>query len=431
MAATPHLTPHGMPGFFARHPRGVAAVAVSVVVVVALVVTVTLVRASAVRTLDDAVGVHETGDCESTLGLLEDLGPVRRAVHGDVAASADREADACRLLVEAQAAARQEAADRYADYIAHPHGRWRGAPAARGDALLRQAARELADEPGPKRMNSAFDVLTVVLDEDADPGHADRARRLVTGFVDDAYSDACQAVDDHAWIQRGDRDHPEIAEPIAAKRDKHDDVLLRCAREHEKADELKAAAGAYWEYVKTYPRERAVTAARRELTAVVTEIERRRAAAAVRKATYCRDPQAFRGAPPYREAGHHRMIVFGLDTKRHEFPTSWRTRNVEKAALVVCVDGPKKGAYQRTCNYESDLGGPFGSPVRFYSSKYTVTAYSLRTGNRVARFTRHLGAACPAYITWRSPLKISAPPSTYRSRPTSAEIRGMFEGLVR
>ncbi|MBE1874761.1 hypothetical protein [Myceligenerans pegani] len=429
MAGTPYLTTHGTPGFLARRSRGVAVVVASVVVL-ALVVTVALVRTSAVRILDDAVGVHETGDCEPALELLDGLGPVRRAAHPDVAASADREAEACELLATAEDRSRQAAADRYADYIAHPRGRWEGAPAARGDALLGQAELDLADVSGPKDMRSAFDTLTVALDEDSDAGHPDRARQIVADFVDEAYSEPCRAVDDHHWIQAGDWDHPEITEPIAEKRDARDDVLLECAREHRRADELRAAAAAYREYGRDYPRERGAEAARRGLIAVVTEIERRRAASAVKNGTYCENPRAYRGAPAYRQSGYNRMIVFGVSPKKRDFPRSWHTRNVEKAALVVCVDGPKRGAYQRTCDYESFPGSFVGSPVRFYSTQFTVTAYSLRTGKSVARFTRQLGSPCPARITWWSSSPVSTPPDTYRSRPTSAEIRGMFEGLV-
>jgi hypothetical protein len=421
--------------------RGVVITVVAVVVVVALVVSVALLRASAVRTFDAAGRQHEAGDCERALATIDSLGPVRRLAHPGVAASADAEAGACRSLLGAQDAPWDEAADRYATYLDDPRARWAGAAAARGDALLAQADRELRPN-GPKAMAAGFGTLATALDENPTPDQADHAREIAAGFVDRIYgATPCEAKKDHAWVQRTAReeswDDPDLTEPVVAKRDARGNLVLGCAKVHRDADELKAAAANYRDYIQHYPQGGHRQAAQGQLAVVETEIERRQVTRIVQAGTYCRDPQAFRGAPAYRGGGTNRMIVQGLNPGQHKFPRSWYTSDVDEASLVVCVKGPGRGAYQDTCDYEDDtMPAMFGSstgysPVRFYATRFTVTAYSLRTGKQVARFTRDLGQPCPAFITFTTFSPSFAPnPDTYRSKPTSGEIRGMFTGLT-
>lgn len=419
-----------------RIPRwGVITAATTALVVVALVVSVTLMRASAVQLLDDAEHAHEAGDCGLALEVLEGLGPVRRTVHPVVASSASAEADACRELRRAEHDTREDAARTYASYLEHPHARWDGAAAARGDALLDQAEWELS-EVGPQRMKVGFGTLAVVLGEASDPGHAARARELVADFVARVYADPCKAMDDHAWVQNGSWDEPEIAEPVVAMKDARGEMVLSCARDHRRADKPEAAAALYRTYLRDYPRGDLRRAAARELTVAEIEIQSQKVYSALGHGTYCDDPQRSQEALVYRGGGPNRMIVMGLDPEEHDFPRSWHTSDVDKASLVVCVTGPARGAYQETCEYEDDLleandSTPGYQPVRFYASRYTVTAYALRTGEQVASFTSDLGEPCPASISVDSfGGDLAFAPEIYRSRPTSGEIRAMFTDLV-
>jgi hypothetical protein len=400
------------------------------VVVVSLLALVVGLHTATERTVSDAAEAHAAGDCEQASALLENLGPVDRAMNGPMALEGAADLEACGLLLDAREieragwSHRPAAAAAVATYMRHPNAQWEGAGPRRAELLLDAAY----DREGVHRkaMRAGFEQLTTTLDET--PGQAGRVESVVGDFLADLAEerDHCAVRGLVEWVDGQDWAAPALAEPVAAASGEVPRRVLGCARALADADRLTASRDAYQAFLQDFRSDRRADAASAELYDVITGIQRKNVRDLLDTYQYCADPAPYRGADPYRRNARNPMRVFGMDPTAHDFPRSWQANGLKNMVLVACVDGPKRGSYQDTCLYESDAS-PFGSDVRFYASRFDVRLYEVRTGRRVASFTEEFGEPCPPSIWVESFIPdFFVPPETKRSAFTSAEVRGMF-----
>ncbi|GAA4913630.1 hypothetical protein LX16_2201 [Stackebrandtia albiflava] len=378
-------------------------------------------------TVDAAARAHTDGDCESVTSALDGLTALHRISSGEAAAVADRDLAACLLLSSADGQNPLAAAATLRDYLDDPGARWTGAGPWRAEILLGHALRSRTPTP---HLQVAFDQLRETL-HDA-PGESDRVEEVVTTFLADlTTSDAsCRVRTINDWIRERDWPAPELARPIAAAADDVPGPLLECARDLTDAEDLDAAQAAYTQLLTEFPDHSGAGAAEDELYDVETAIQREEVQDLFTTGDYCDSPAAYRGAPAYRGDGPHPAEWFGINPRGYDFPGSWIADDVDDTELVVCVDGPERGRYQDTCFYEAELSPVGVTSVKFYATKFTVTAYELKTGERVARYTAHIGDPCPMILYYESFTGIGHPPSEVDSDYSDADVRGVFDRLM-
>lgn len=405
--------------------------AVAAGVVVALVGVVVVQHGATERTVADAAAAHATGDCERTSELVRGLDAADRAVNGPAVRGAAADLEACELLLEARGLVqpgvpdRTDAAEVAAAYLRHPGARWSGAGPWRADLLLRSA---YSDSHGPDQgaLEAGFDQLEASLAET--PDEAGEVRAVVEAFLTRLaeVEDHCAVRDVVEWVDAGDWAGPEVAEPVAAAADEVPRRVLGCARDLADADEITASRRTYEAFLRDHRDDRRAGVASDELDDVVTAIQRKKVARLLDTGRYCAHPEPYRGATGYRRKGGNPMQVFGIKPAAHDFPRPWLAGDVDDTVLVACVDGPKRGSYQETCAYESDLF-PYWSDVRFYASRFDVRLYEVRTGKQVEAFSDEFGDPCPPSILVTTFGSFATPPETKRSAFDSADLRGMFE----
>ncbi|WP_203963322.1 hypothetical protein [Actinocatenispora thailandica] len=147
---------------------------------------------------------------------------------------------------------------------------------------------------------------------------------------------------------------------------------------------------------------------------------------------YCRAPEKYPDATHYRK-GTNRAMFFGGDDYTGKLPSSWRTDDTTKAALIACVGDEKRGSATRTCPYQSNAHP--GSPidVTFYKIALPVQVYELRTGRKVADRTIQIGgSSCPQVLdyTTTEPYYNSDPSTKQSVDPSTGDIRAAFRSLV-
>ncbi|MFC8798121.1 hypothetical protein ACFT2C_10360 [Promicromonospora sp. NPDC057138] len=415
------------PGRVAPAERPLPQRIVAGAVVVALVATVVGLRIDTVRTVDDAAVVHAAGDCDQATELLDRLGPANRVVYGSMALKGEADLEACGLLLDALAPGQQdrEAAAELQVYMNDPSALWDGAGPLRAEHLLDTAYDDGAVDQ--KALEAGFEQLATTLDET--PSQAGRVESVAKAFLADLAEqpDHCAVRDVVEWVDGQGWEAPALAEPVAAASDEVPRRILGCARTLADADELTASRHTYEAFLHDFRSDRRADAASDELYDVITGIQRKNVQDLLTADRYCANPAPYRGAAPYRRSGGNPMRVYGIDPIAHAFPRPWRANSLDDMVLVACVDGPKDGSYQETCAYESDIGGPFGSDVDFYASRFDVKLYEVRTGRQVAAFSDEFGEPCPPSIMVESYTGIFVPPDTKRSTFTSGDLRGMFE----
>lgn len=382
-----------------------------------VLLTVGWFRLDAWWIVHDAETAHARGDCAEAEAALGTLDAVHRVAFGPMVRRGDEEGDACALLLAALAEGDESptaAADTLETYLDHPGALWDGAGVKRGEFLLRAAI--LDGIPNLSTVESGFTQLA-----DAVEAHPDRSgdvRAAVEGFMADlaAASSPCTGYTVDDWLASREWGAKELAEPIAAAAGQVPVRLLGCAQERAESD--AAAAGIlYREFLTAYPGH--------ELAAEAAE-------GVLASGGYCTDPVAYQGAPAADGPGPHPMrLLGGWGSDGRGFPDSWIAETADETALVVCVDA-EVGEFQDSCMYRSESSGnTFWAS--FFAHRFTIKAYSLRTGEVVADYAREIGRACPNRLdgTYSTIYLYSSDTSlTMASEYTDADFRNMFAGLM-
>ena len=352
-------------------------------VVVLLVTTGLVLRADAHRLVDDARRSHAAGDCTTASETLYRLHAGHNVVAGTTVLDGRAELEACGVLLDALAQSEPvTAAERLQAYLDHPSAAWKGAGPERAARLL--AAGNL---------KSGFEQLRTTLSDAPDQSGA--VRKVVETYLaglDDGKS-PCEVLKTDEWIHDRTGDPPELAEPIAAVADEVPERVLACAREQAETTRLTEASATYEQFLDRFGDHKKARTARSEQYDVDTAIQRDEALAAFSGNTYCKDPVPYRGAPAYAGSDPHKAWWFGIPESR-TLPSGWETLDIDEAELVVCLHDAGRGRYLETCRYTADDAV---LTARFHAWKFRITAYSLRTGKAVERYTTEIGDPCPEF----------------------------------
>lgn len=380
--------------------------------------------------LRDAEAAHTGGDCERALASLRWLVPAHRLAHGSAAERGAAQERACeRLSVALDTPDRSDAARMLDEYQAMPGALWDGAGPERADLLLagviagakeQEGTHEAleAHSPSLDTVEEAFAQLSETLE--SSPGQSGRAGAVAESFLA-ALDDIppCRAREIDEWLLAQEWEDPALVRAMEPQAGRAPVRLFHCA------DDLGWLASSEEE-----------AAARRDFLAAHPEhpLAERSAEGLLATGEYCAHPAAFPAAPAYEGEGPHAMHLTGLDPEEHDFPGSWRADGVRDTVLVVCVEGPEKGGYQRTCTYEpgaDQLTLPFEdvASVDFYASAFTVQAFELRSGEPVEEYTAEIGDPCPAELEYDY-YYFDSVPGEYNSDYTAADLRGIFDRLM-
>ncbi|WP_026922195.1 hypothetical protein [Glycomyces arizonensis] len=370
-------------------------------VVCLMAMAVVGIRFDGAQIMEAAEAAHRDGDCEGATAATASLDATHRVADAAVVRAAAENDEACELLLAAfDRDDPLESAETLQSYMEQPGALWEGAGPARADRLLRGALAPL-NEWSIGIVRSAFDVLASTLD--ASPDQSAAAREVVEGFLenlaDHQAEEACEVKAVHDWLFNEHWGHPELDEPVAAVGDQVPPVLLGCAREQFEGGMLDAAQDLYGQFLADFPDHELAPEAAAELEQVETAIEREHVSGLLSGGDYCGSPAPYRAAEPYDEGGTNPMWLFGLDSEA-DLPGSWTTNAVDETVLVVCVEGPERGSFIESCEYEEVGTGDYLGSVRFYANEFTVEAYELKTGERIERYSVELGGECPYYLTF-------------------------------
>ncbi|GAA2153790.1 MULTISPECIES: hypothetical protein [Glycomyces] len=390
----------------ARRPRFFAVTAAALVLL-----TVTWFRFDAWWIAHDAEAAHAAGDCEEANAALDRLDVVHRVAFGPAVLRGEEEHEACDLLLAALDASPTEAAATLETYLDHPGALWDGAGPKRAEFLFQAAL--LDGVPNPATIERGFTQLTDTLADH--PGQADTVEATVTAFMDDLAEapSPCtgHAVDD--WLAGRTWDAEAISAPVNAAAGQVPDRLLDCAQERV---ETQDAAALFREFLTAYPdHERAAEAADGVLAS----------------GTYCADPVAYPAAPDAGGPGPHPMRLVGTWTAEGRgFPDSWLAATAAETALAVCVEA-EVGEFQESCQYRRPDGSTFWAG--FFAHRFTIEAYSLKTGELVDEYAREIGDPCPNRLdgTYNTiSLYISDTTMTMASEYSDEDFRNMFTRLM-
>ncbi|MEV3939271.1 hypothetical protein AB0K52_25235 [Glycomyces sp. NPDC049804] len=382
-----------------------------------VLLTVGWFRLDAWWIVHDAETAHARGDCVEAEAALGTLDAVHRVAFGPIVERGEEEGDACALLLAALAEGEESpaaAAGTIGTYLDHPGALWGGAGVKRGEFLLQAAIRD--GDPSLHNVEEGFAQLADTLE--AHPDQSDAVRATVEGFMADLAEAAspCTGYTVDDWLASREWGAAELAEPIADAADQVPGRLLGCAQERDGSDPVSAGI-LYREFLTAYPdHELAVEAAEGVLAS----------------GGYCTNPVAYQGAPAADGPGPHPMrLLGGWGSDDRGFPESWIAETADETALVVCVDA-ELGEYQDSCMYRSTTTGATRWAT-FFAHRFTIKAYSLRTGEVVADYAREIGRACPDRLDGSySTIYISSSDTslTMASEYTDEDFRNMFADLM-
>lgn len=394
-----------------------------------LLVALAWLRLDAWAITRDAEAAHTAGDCDRALASLRWLLPAHGIAHGPAADRGVQQRQACELLTAALSDPDPSAAaEKLERYLAEPGALWDGAGPERAELLLdtvvarareQEAAGEALGGHGPAvaAVEDAFTQLARTL-EDA-PGQSGRVGAVAESFLSSLDGMApCRAREIDGWLLAQDWEDPALARVMEPQAEQAPVRMFDCA-EALASVRPEEGAGAHQEFLAAHPEH--PLAARSAESLIATE-------------EYCAHPAAFPAAPAYEGEGPHAMRVSGLDPEEYGFPDSWRADTVEETVLVVCVQGPERGSFQRTCAYEpgeDQLLLPFSgsTDVDFYASAFTLQAYELHSGELVEEYTEEIGDPCPEELEYESYF-LDIVPGEYDSDYSAADVRGMFDRLM-
>jgi hypothetical protein len=120
-----------------------------------------------------------------------------------------------------------------------------------------------------------------------------------------------------------------------------------------------------------------------------------------------------------------------------QLPGAWRTKDLTRAVLVVCVTNVSNGASVRTCPYRPEWSGGSPAEVTFHKVAVTLKAYELRTGRLVVDTSFEIGgASCPRRLEYSATYdsvqgKVNDElPSHVRVTPSPSDVRAAFTPVI-
>ncbi|MFC5751512.1 hypothetical protein [Actinomadura rugatobispora] len=313
--------------------------------------------------------------------------------------------------------------------------------AARGNETVQACRRIAAAEDklaaalsgDVNALRAGFHGLTRVL---ADlPGHEEMVRTVLDGFLRRLPAGkpcATAAITDELLLRRARGNVLDGATAIVPQTAPA--ALVRCGDDTMTAEDWASARMRYQQMLDEYPghglRGKAEDGVERATLA--GELAQVRALLGERfgdQPEYCSEPAKYSGAAPYGK-GTNRAFFAGDDEYTGRLPGTWRTTDIAKAVLVVCVDEREYGKVAQTCPYTG--AGTGVTYVTFRKIAVPVKAYELRTGKRVADRELQIGGrSCPSSFSYSSvPGLGSSPPSKKYVKPSTADIRAAFGSLI-
>ncbi|AFT99484.1 hypothetical protein [Nocardia brasiliensis] len=273
----------------------------------------------------------------------------------------------------------------------------------RACALLRGTADEfsMALTGDTVSLAGGFALLDTVLTEL--PGHQAMARRTLDdllGRLPDGSEDcAAAAVTD--WLG----EHPFDDEVRRRATDAVPTIapwaVFGCAGNLMAVDNWAGARDRYQQLLDQYPRHALVDQAKAGLLRAVQAIELAMVRGLLQPPTpgaqpaYCRTPQPYSAAAPYRGANPNRALLFGNDYDTAAFPAEWRAGDAADAVLVLCAGPTEFGDVVETCTYRSELTHRL-SDVPFHKKAIPLRVFEVRTGRPVLDTRIQIaGATCP------------------------------------
>lgn len=403
----------------------------------ALVAGMVAVAVDARRLGAGAADAHAAGDCAETAATLERVGGRHRAVDPYVTRRTGGDAEACEMLLAAQAENDPAAAaGSLARYLDHPAARWDGAAQLRADLLLRAAEGELTASlvGDPDSLAAGFDLLAEVLAEA--PTRDEAVRDLLTEYVAQLPdAEPCDAMSNLDWLAAREPSGDELdragdqADEIAPP------VLAACGDELLEQD-AQSALRVYETLLDRYPDHELAGAGREGVDAAETVLEGERVGQLLSgsEPRYCGSPEPYRGASPYSGAGPHPVLVLGSGTFRDALSGDWLGDDHTDASLILCVDGPSDGNVLQTCHYDAGAAFPGSSyAVELRANEYQVEAYEVHTGELAfERTVQTSSGGCPQVLEWTCPGLVPncSPPGSIRAGHSDGPIRSAVQSWV-
>ncbi|MEW2402514.1 hypothetical protein [Streptomyces sp. NPDC046862] len=294
--------------------------------------------------------------------------------------------------------------------------------------LARAARRGSADD-----LERGFGMLTGVLRE---PGNEQTVRTVLDAFLGRLPTDdSCDTAVLTGWLRdrAPSRDVLDRSADTAARTEPA--ALVGCGDHLMTEDAWQQARAHYQRLLDGYPHDARAGEARggvRKATLAIelADVRQLVANASDAESGYCAKPAKYGGAPAYRE-GSHRALFLGDTEYSDKLPSSWRTGDPAKAALVVCADPAENGAAVETCSYENDKSAYFPHQVTFHKVRIPLKVYELRTGKRVGpRSVQIGGGSCPEVLRYEYYGTYDYGPGDQFVSTAKSDVRDAFRPVV-
>lgn len=355
------------------------------------------------QTIDDALtDARHDGDCTAARTAVDRIGFGDALTDAPLTVRADHTRAACRRVAAATATLRH------------------GLRSADTDSLAK-----------------GFDGLAGVVHEL--PGHDKVVDRALTAFLAGLPThDACHTAAITDWLRARKPDHTLLDRAATVVPHTAPAALLGCGDSLMSGGRWAPAKKRYRQLLTQYPRDSRVADARAGVTKADKKIELDHIGSLLsgpmegQWPQYCRAPEKYPDATRYGK-GTNPAMFFGGDDYTGKLPSSWKTDDTTKAALIICVGDEKRGSATRTCPYQSNASPGSSIDVTFYKIALPVQVYELRTGRKIADRTVQIGgSSCPQVLdyTTTEPYYNSDPSTTQSVDPSTSDIRAAFRSLI-
>jgi hypothetical protein len=282
-------------------------------------------------------------------------------------------------------------------------------------------------------LKAGFDDLAWVLTER--PGHEKMVDSVLDSFLAGLPTkDACHTAAVTDWLRARKPTHDTLDRAAKVVPRTAPAALVGCGDHYMNAGEWSKAKTRYQQLLDQYPDSDQASAARTGVHQATLGIERDRVGNLLDtpggdgQPQYCSTPGSYEAAPAYRHGHVNPAMFYGNDNYSNKLPSSWRTDDVTKAALVVCLGQRSRGAAVRTCPYDY-LGST--TNVTFHKVDIPMKAFSMRTGKLVAKRTLHIsGSSCPSTLSYSYYYADTGPPSDVYVSVSKSDARAAFSSVI-
>lgn len=283
-------------------------------------------------------------------------------------------------------------------------------------------------------LKAGFADLTWVLTER--PGHEKMVDSVLDGFLAGLPTkDACHTATLTDWLRARKPTHDALDRAADVVPRTAPAALVGCGDHYMDGGQWSKAKDRYQQLLDQYPDSDQASAARTGVHQAQLGIERDHVGDLLDtpgtggQPEYCSTPAGYEAAPAYRHHHVNPAMFYGGDTTyAGKLPGAWRTDDVTKAALVLCLGQRSRGAAVRTCPYEY-LGST--KNVTFHQADIAVKAFSMRTGKLVARRTLHIsGSSCPSTLSYSYYYSDTGPPSDVYVSVSKSDARAAYAPVI-